>query len=453
MRRLFGTDGARGIANEDLSIELAARIGKALGSVLSEGQRCRPTVFIGQDTRISSEMLVSAISSGLCSAGCDAVLLGVVTTPCVAYLVKRTGARAGVMISASHNSFEFNGIKIFGEDGFKLSDGLEELIESIVLDDSPRPRTAAPDEIGRCRKNEFLVKEYTQYLKESFGESLTGLRIGIDTACGSASPFAEEIISSLGAECHIISDKPDGVNINENCGSTHLSSLMELVIREGLDMGIAFDGDADRCLAVDEHGREVDGDFIMAILALSLKSRGKLNKNTVVGTVMTNLGFIRFCEEQGINYISAKVGDRYVLELLNQEGYSFGGEQSGHIIFRDLATTGDGILTAIALLSHIKKSGKSLSTLAAVMKKYPQYTLNLSADGNDKTTFLVDSEIKREIASAEERLGDGRLVIRPSGTEPLIRIMAEGNDPELIRKICEELSGKIEKRLEELKKA
>jgi phosphoglucosamine mutase len=329
------------------------------------------------------------------------------------------------MISASHNSFEFNGIKIFGEDGFKLSDELEELIESIVLDNSPPPRIAAPNEIGRCSAVEGYVKEYTQYLKDSFGKSLSGLKIGIDTANGSASAFAEEIFSYLDAECHVISDTPNGTNINEGCGSTHLSSLKELVIREGLDVGIAFDGDADRCLAVDECGREIDGDFIMAILALYLKNKGKLTKNTVVGTVMTNLGFIRFCDVQGINYISAKVGDRYVLELLNQEGYAFGGEQSGHIIFRDLATTGDGILTALALLSHIKESGKSLSTLSAVMKKYPQYTLNLPADSSDKTTFLIDSEIKREILRAEEKISDGRLVIRPSGTEPLIRIMAE----------------------------
>jgi phosphoglucosamine mutase len=453
MRRLFGTDGVRGIANENLDTELAMRIGKALGTVLSEGQRVRPRVFIGMDTRISSEMLVSAISAGLCSSGCDTMLLGVVTTPAVAYLVKKKGARAGVMISASHNSFEFNGIKIFGEDGFKLSDELEELIESIVLDNSPPPRVASPREIGTSSYDAELKDEYAEYLKSAFGKSLSGLRVGIDCAQGSAYAFAEDVFASLGAECHILSDTPDGININDGCGSTHLSALKELVVREGLDVGVAFDGDADRCLAVDEGGREVDGDFIMAILALSLKDKGKLAKNTVVGTVMTNLGFIRFCKAWDINYISAKVGDRYVLELLNQEGYSFGGEQSGHIIFRDLATTGDGILTAIALLSHIKESGKSLSTLSAVMKKYPQYTLNLPADSGDKTTFLVDSEIKREILRAEEEIGDGRLVIRPSGTEPLIRIMAEGEDSELIKKICKDLSEKIKERIEELKKA
>ena len=446
MRRLFGTDGVRGVANKDLGAILAMKIGCALGTVLTEGGM-HPLVLIGMDTRASSEMLAAAISAGLESTGCDTEIVGVVTTPCVAYLVKSRGASAGVMISASHNSFEFNGIKIFGEDGFKLSDELEERIESIVLDSTPPSRVANSRDIGRCKVVESAIEEYVTYLKGAFGDSLGGLRVGIDCANGSASPIAKEVFSALGAECHVIYDTPDGININDECGSTHLSALKELVIREGLDVGVAFDGDADRCLAVDEHGREIDGDYIMAILALKLKEDGSLSKNTVVGTVMTNLGFIRFCEASGINYISAKVGDRYVLELLNQEGYSFGGEQSGHIIFRDLATTGDGILTAIALLSHMKKKGKSLSALASVMKKYPQYTVNVKADADGKVAFLVDSEIKRAIADAEGRIADGRLVIRPSGTEPLIRIMAEGDDEGVIREVCDTLAEVIGKRV------
>ena len=448
MRRLFGTDGVRGIANEDLSVELAMKLGKALGTVLSEGQRYRPEVFIGQDTRLSSEMLVSAISSGLCSAGCDTVLLGVVTTPCVAYLVKEKRARAGVMISASHNSFDFNGIKIFGEDGFKLSDELEELIESIVLDNSPPPRIATPREIGKCTVNHSYSKEYAEYLKASFGQPLDGLTVGIDCANGSASVTAGALFTSLGAEVHLLHREPNGININTNCGSTHIESLAAYVTANKVDCGLAFDGDADRLLCVDEAGALVDGDRIMAICALDLKERGKLTHQTAVGTVMTNLGFSRFCEENGIRFIATKVGDRYVLEEMLLGEYAIGGEQSGHIIFREFATTGDGQLTALALLSIMKRKGLPLSQLAAVMRKYPQTMVNITATADGKLHFYTDPEIRRALDRAAVELGSGgRIVVRPSGTEPLIRIMAEGEELSVIQRITDGVASVIRDRL------
>ena len=450
MRRLFGTDGIRGIANEYLSCERAVQIGRALGTVLSSNRKYRPRVLIGMDTRISSEMLASAITAGLCSVGGDVLALGVVPTPAVAYLVKKYKAKAGIMISASHNPYQYNGIKIFGEDGFKLSDELEEQIESIVLDNTPPARLATAEEIGKRVDASYALHDYISYLTHTTSESLDGLRIAIDCANGSSSVSARELFESCGAECYMLYDKPDGININNGCGSTDMRALKAFVTENSLDAGIAFDGDADRCLAVDERGGEVDGDFIMAMLALKLKDEGKLAKNAVVGTVMTNFGFTKFCEENGIKYVAAKVGDRYVLEMMNQEGYSFGGEQSGHIILREHATTGDGQLTALALLSHLKKSGKKLSELCRVMKKYPQFTVNVSANQNEKIAFFTDEEIKEIISDAEARIGsDGRLVARPSGTEPLIRIMVEGKDEKATKLIAEETAEKIEQKLKQ----
>ena len=444
MRRLFGTDGIRGVANEMLSCERAMQIGRALGTVLSSNHKYRPKVLIGMDTRISSEMLTSAISAGLCSVGSDVIRLGVVPTPAVAYLVKKYKAKAGIMISASHNPYRYNGIKIFAEDGFKLSDELEEQIESIVLDNTPMPRLASAEEIGKRTDAPYALHDYITHLMHTTHESLDGLKIAIDCANGSSSVSARELFESMGAECFVLSDTPDGTNINEKCGSTDMAALKKFVVDNSLDAGIAFDGDADRCLAVDECGREVDGDFIMAILASKLKKEGKLTKNAVVGTVMTNFGFTKFCEENGIKYVAAKVGDRYVLEMMNQEGYSFGGEQSGHIILREFATTGDGQLTALALLSYIKQSGKKLSELCKVMKKYPQFTVNIEAYQNEKIAFFTDEDVKEIIAEAESKIGsDGRLVARPSGTEPLIRIMVEGMDEAKTKKIAEDVASKI----------
>ena len=448
MRRLFGTDGVRGIANEYLSCERAMQIGRALGTVLSSNHKYRPKVLIGMDTRISSEMLASAISAGLCSVGSDVMTLGVVPTPAVAYLVKKYKAKAGVMISASHNPYPYNGIKIFGEEGFKLSDELEEQIESIVLDNTPPCKPAADFAIGRRTDTPYALHDYTIHLMHTTAETFDGMKLVIDCANGSACATAKNLFSSMGAACIMLADTPSGININDGCGSTHLESLQRAVVEHSADIGLAFDGDADRFLAVDENGTAADGDYIMAILAKHLKDTGRLAKNTVVGTVMTNFGFSKFCEENGIRYIAAKVGDRYVLEMLNQEGFVFGGEQSGHVIFREFATTGDGQLTAIQLLSCMKEQGKKLSELCKIMKKYPQHTVNIPATQSEKIAFFTDDDIKEIIAAAEERLGEsGRLVVRPSGTEPLVRIMVESEDPALTRSLAEDTAEKIAEKL------
>ncbi len=448
MRRLFGTDGVRGIANEYLSCERAMAIGRALGHVLSSNGKYRPKVIIGMDTRLSSEMLCAAIGAGLLSVGSDIITIGIVPTPAVAYLVKKYKAKAGVMISASHNTFDYNGIKIFGEEGYKLSDELEEQIESIVLDNTPPIKIASKDEIGRRLEAPFALQDYINHLLHTTDVSLDGLRVAIDAACGSACATAKELFTALGADIKIIHSDPDGININNGCGSTHLDSLKHFVVENGMDAGIAFDGDADRCLAIDERGCEIDGDFIMAMLALDMKKKGLLNKNTVVGTVMSNFGFHKFCQDNGISFIAAKVGDRYVLEMMNQEGYSFGGEQSGHIIFKDHATTGDGQLTAVKLLSYIKESGAPLSALASVMKKYPQFTVNIEASQNEKIAFFTDDEIKAIITETEEQIGNsGRLVIRPSGTEPVIRVMVEGESPEKTEETARKTASLIKEKL------
>ena len=388
MRRLFGTDGVRGIANTDLTPELALSIGRALATVLSGKKRTPVSVLVGYDTRESSEMLAAALASGLSSGGASVTILGVLPTPAVAHLVTKQKKTAGVMISASHNSFEYNGIKVFGGNGKKLPDELEMQIESIVLDKEPAPRVAEPSEIGRIVITAGAVEDYLSHLRLAIPTRLDGMRIGIDCANGVTSALAENLFSSLGAECRVLSASPDGKNINLKCGSTDLSDLSALVVSEHLDLGVAFDGDADRCLAVDENGEEIDGDKMMALFALDMKERGVLKRNTVVGTVMTNLGFSVFCKENGIGFIPAKVGDRYVLEAMDLEGLSFGGEQSGHIIFRDAATTGDGLLTAGRLLSLVRTKGAPLSVLASVMKRYPQYLKNLTVTPEENLAFL-----------------------------------------------------------------
>ena len=450
MRRLFGTDGVRGIANEFLSCERALEIGRALGTVLSRRKRYKTKIIIGMDTRISSRMLCAALAAGVCSVGGEVVNAGVIPTPAIAHLVKKHGYTAGVMISASHNSFEYNGIKIFGTDGFKLSDELEERIESIVLDDDVHPSMADPARIGNILDSSTARDEYIAHLSSAMATDLTGMKIGIDCANGAASATAERLFTSFGAECTIINASPNGTNINDKCGSTYLDGLKGLVVENGLDLGVAFDGDADRCLLVDEMGNEIDGDFIMAIIAQHMKRDGKLTKNTVVGTVMTNLGFKKFCEREGIGFIAAKVGDRYVLEMMNQEGYVFGGEQSGHIIFREHSTTGDGQLTALMLLSEVKRTGKRLSELAAIMKKYPQYIVNIEANAEEKLAFFTNREIATLISEAEENIGDGRVVVRPSGTEPKIRVMLEGEDEALTESIAKELAARIKEKLKEI---
>ncbi len=449
MGRLFGTDGVRGIANTELTCERAMQIGRAAAEVLSSKRRYLPTVLVGMDTRVSSEMLASALSAGLCSVGADVINLGVVPTPAVAYLVGKYKAHAGIMISASHNPYDFNGIKIFNEDGYKLPDELEERIESIVLDGAPVPRLAKSDAIGRISYAQNAVKDYIDHIRATALYSLDGMNIALDCANGSASRTAKELFEGLGANVHLLSDQPDGLNINDNCGSTHLDNLRRYVQEHELDAGIAFDGDADRCLCIDDKGQDVDGDMIMAILALDMKNRGKLNKNAVVGTIMTNFGFTKFCEQNGIRFAATKVGDRYVLEEMLLEDYYLGGEQSGHIIFRDFSTTGDGQLTAVQLLSLLRRTQMRLSDAASVMTRYPQVIINLSVSPEEKLAFYTDYEIKAILEEAKKAFGEsGRLLARPSGTEPLIRVMAEGEDRELVRSIAEETAQKIRLQLE-----
>ena len=446
MGKLFGTDGIRGIVGKDVTCELAKKVGRALVKVVKTKEASKAEILVGMDTRVSSDDLCKAICKGIEEMGGIALNIGVCSTPAVAFLVKEHRLDAGIMISASHNPYNYNGIKIFGSDGFKLSDEKENVIEEMIFSNEKER-----DSVHKI-SHEQAKTEYINYIKGAFGVSLKGMRIAIDCANGSASVTAEKIFKELGAQCFMLCDKPDGTNINKVCGSTHLEALQNLVVEKSLDLGIAFDGDADRCLAVDENGQIIDGDYIMAILALRLKSHGLLAKNTVVGTVMTNLGFKKFCENNDINFLASKVGDRYVLEILENGGYSFGGEQSGHLIIRSLATTGDGQLTALALLSHIKESGKSLSTLAAIMKKYPQFTINIEADNDDKKLVCQDEEINKLITHAEKSLkGNGRIIIRPSGTEALIRIMVEDENEDSVEEICRDLSDKIKARLLELK--
>ena len=400
MGRLFGTDGVRGVANKDLTCELAMKLGRAAAAVLTNKSTRHPRVIIGKDTRLSSDMLENAMAAGLCSVGASVVLLGVVPTPAVAYLVEKYKADAGIMISASHNSYEYNGIKIFSGDGFKLPDDLEERIESLILGEAPLPAAPADSDLGTVETAPNALRDYIDHVKSTVHFSLDGLEIALDCANGSSAMTAETLFTELGAKVHMLANEPNGVNINDGCGSTHMESLIEYVKTHKVDAGIAFDGDADRCLAVDENGEPVDGDFIMAICGLDMKSRGKLNKNCIVGTIMTNLGFIKFCEANGIHFEATKVGDRYVLEEMLLENYSFGGEQSGHVIFRDFATTGDGQLTAAQLLSIMKRREAKLSSMTTVMERYPQTMKNIRVSPEGKLAFYTDPKVKQAIDAA-----------------------------------------------------
>lgn len=448
MGRLFGTDGVRGIANSELTIELAMKLGKAAAMVLSNNARRRPLFVIGMDTRISSEMLSASITAGLCSVGADVLLLGVVPTPAVAYLIGKYKADAGIMISASHNSAEFNGIKMFSGDGYKLPEALEDQIEEIIFNDIFSDVLITGADVGKVSYAKNSAKDYIEHLKSTIPTSLDGLNIAVDCANGSASVTAETLFSQLGANAKILYNEPDGININENCGSTHIEALSKYVVENNLDMGVAFDGDADRCLCVDEKGELIDGDQIMAICSNDMMERGKLAKNTVIGTILTNMGFIKYCEKNNVNFIATKVGDKFVLEEMLLEEYNFGGEQSGHVIFRDFATTGDGELTAIQLLSLVKRSGKKLSELAKIMKKYPQISINVPVKQEGKVQFYTNKTVKEAIEKAKEELSDiGRIVVRPSGTEPKLRVMVECEDKKIMKKVAEEVSEIVKKEL------
>ena len=448
MGRLFGTDGARGVANSELTAELAMNIGRAAAMVLISDEVEHPTILIGKDTRLSGDMLEGALIAGLSSVGANVGLLGVVPTPAVAYLVGKYNADAGIMISASHNPFEFNGIKIFSSDGCKLPDDLENRIEEIVLDNVVPYALAKDENIGKVTRMDDAVEDYVDHVAKSIGCDLEGMEIALDCSNGSSSRTAEKLFTKLGAKVHMLFDNPDGININKDCGSTHINRLQNYVREHKLCCGLAFDGDADRCLAVDENGNLVDGDYLIAICAKDMKDRGVLKKNAVVGTVMTNMGFNKFCEASGMTFVSTKVGDRYVLEAMLREGYNIGGEQSGHIIFLDYATTGDGELSGAMILSIMKRTGEKLSALAKVMERMPQVLINVKVSAEGKLAFYTYKEVKAEIKRVTEILGDrGRILVRVSGTEPLVRVMLEGENLEEIQSLAEESAQVVRERL------
>ena len=444
MGKLFGTDGIRGVANKELSVDLAMEVAQAAGTVIREKIGRKPRFIIGRDTRLSSSMLEAAMAAGLCSVGCDVQLLGVVPTPAVAYLVRRMKADAGIMLTASHNPFMDNGIKIISGTGFKLSDEEEEEIEAIIIDNERVPPKAAPEQIGAVTLAMDAVNDYVDYLV-SLGEGcFEGLNVALDCANGCASVTAPEVFRRLGAKCHVLHAEPNGVNVNQDCGSTHIEGLQEYVKAHGCDLGFAFDGDADRCLAVDQDGVLVDGDVLMAIFAMDFKKRGKLKNNGLVVTVMSNLGLFHFAKEHDIITPTTKVGDRYVLETIMQGGYCLGGEQSGHIIFFDDMTTGDGQLSAVHLLGVLAREKTSLRELRKLMTTYPQVLKNVRADDELKASLWELDDLFKEM---DDQLGDqGRVLVRPSGTEPLVRVMVEGADYDQIERIAETIAQAIEAR-------
>ncbi|MHC1685677.1 MAG: phosphoglucosamine mutase [Clostridiaceae bacterium] len=444
MSRMFGTDGVRGVANVELTPELAFKLGKAGAHVLTEGTH-KPKILVGMDTRISCDMLEAALVSGILSVGAEVISVGVIPTPAVAYLTRRYKCDAGVVISASHNPVEYNGIKFFNSKGYKLSDELEDKIQHVIENEIDSIPTPVGGGVGRKIKEEGALEEYVDFAKSAIEGDLKGMRVALDCANGSAYKSAVRAFRELGAEVVVINSDPDGVNINDNCGSTHPEELQEYVVKKKCHLGLAFDGDADRCLAVDEKGTLVDGDQIMAVCAKDLKEQGKLKKDTLVVTVMSNMGLFISLDKENIETAKTKVGDRYVLEEMVKEGYNLGGEQSGHIIFLDYNTTGDGLITALTLASIVKKTGKSLSTLAGMMKQLPQVLANAIVPNDKKNIYLEDKEIIDEIEKIEKSLaGCGRVLIRPSGTEPLVRVMLEGENQEEIDLMAHNLAKMIE---------
>ncbi len=441
MGRLFGTDGVRGVAGSELTIELATKLGQAGAYVLTKEQAHKPTIIVGCDTRISGGMLASALMSGICSVGANAIFAGVMPTPAIAYLTRRHKVDAGVVISASHNPMEFNGIKFFNGDGYKLSDALEDEIEALIANDMKDVTLPTGSEIGKIEYRFDLIREYIDFMKKTVPVDLTGMKIVIDCAEGASYKTSVETLRELGAELVAIHTNPDGTNINSNCGSTHMEELQARVVYEKAAVGLAFDGDADRMLAVDENGKMVDGDEIMAICANHMKEKGTLKKDTVVVTVMSNLGFTLMGQERNLHVEKTKVGDRYVLENMLANGYNLGGEQSGHVIFLDDNTTGDGLLSALHLLQVMVDTGKPLSELAQVMEVLPQALVNAKVPNHKKESFMEYPEIAGAIAELEEKFaGEGRVLIRPSGTEPLVRVMIEGKNQTQIEEEAKKLA-------------
>ena len=453
MRKYFGTDGIRRIANSELTPELVYRVAKAGAYVLSKHTDHTPTIFIGRDTRISGTLIEAAMTAGFLSYGANVKLLGVLPTPGVAYLTRRYKADASVVISASHNTFEFNGIKYFSNKGMKIPDTLEEEIEEVMDSGKLDALTAVSDKIGVSENREDLLEEYVYFFRKNFEEELENLdkanfTVAIDTANGATSVVADKVFTKLGINHYIINNHPNGININDNCGSTHIEGLQKFVVENKCNLGIAYDGDGDRCLTVDEKGNEIDGDKLLAIISNYMKEKGTLKNDTVVATVMSNLGLKKYAENNKLNFVQTKVGDRYVLEEMLKNGYNIGGEQSGHIIFLDYNPTGDGILTSLMLIRVMLEKQKSASELCNIIKMYPQVLVNAKVSSEKKNLYKEDSEIQGEIEKLEKEFsGNGRVLIRPSGTEPLIRVMIEGEDQNYIKEKAETLAKLIEKKL------
>ncbi|WP_289051991.1 phosphoglucosamine mutase [Mitsuokella jalaludinii] len=446
MARLFGTDGVRGEANVTLLPEMAYRLGRAATIYFGKESEEQPLIIIGRDTRISGEMFESALTAGICSAGGRAMLAGIIPTPAIAYLARKHKAKAGIVISASHNPFHDNGIKFFGGDGYKLPDSVEDELEAIVHqletdDNYPRPTA---EHIGHIEYRTDLLNQYMEFVISTCKERFEGVKVVLDCANGAAYEAMPKILRHLGATVKVIHALPNGTNINDGCGSTHLESLQKAVLENGADFGIAHDGDADRCLCVDEKGQIIDGDHILVMCAMDMMKDGKLPYNTVVTTVMANIGFHQAIKKAGGRAEITKVGDRYVLENMLKNGYKIGGEQSGHIIFTDFSTTGDGLITALQVLSSLKHSGRKASDLTALMTTYPQLLVNVKVA--TKEGWETNEAIKKAIAAGDEELGDnGRILVRPSGTEPLIRVMAEGPDQEQLDRICHAIADVVKK--------
>ncbi len=453
MRKYFGTDGIRRIANTELTPELVYKVAKAGAYVLSKHTDHTPTILIGRDTRLSGTLIESAMTAGFLSYGAKVKLLGIIPTPAVAYLTRKLKADASVVISASHNTFEFNGIKFFSNKGMKIPDTLEEEIEEVMDSGKLEELTAQNEKIGVSEYCFDLINEYIYFFRKNFDDTIEKhLRddfvVGIDTANGATSVVAEKVFKDLGINYRIINNTPDGININENCGSTHLENLKKFVVDNKLSLGIAYDGDGDRCLAIDEKGNEIDGDKLLAIISTNMRKKGVLNENTIVATIMSNLGLNKYAENNGLQLLQTKVGDRYVLEEMLKKGYNLGGEQSGHVILLDYNPTGDGILTSLMLIQTILEENKKASELANIINLYPQILINAKVNENKKYDYEKDDDIKKAIEDVEKEFaGNGRVVIRPSGTEPLVRVMIEGENQEYITKRAKEIVTLIEKKL------
>ena len=450
MRKYFGTDGIRRIANTELTPDLVFRVAKAGAYVLSKHTDHTPTILIGRDTRISGTLIESAMTSGFLSYGANVKLLGVMPTPAVAYLTKKFNADASVVISASHNTFEFNGVKYFSNKGMKISDDIEEEIEEIMDSEKLSTLTAVGENIGIYEIEEKYEDEYVNFFKDTFKDTFKGskFKVAIDVANGATYKVADRIFKELGIDYTIICNNPDGININEKCGSTYLDNISKYVVENGYDLGIAYDGDGDRCLAVDENGNPLDGDIIMAVISKMLKKENKLKNDTVVATVMSNLGLNKYSENNNLGLIQTKVGDRYVLEEMLKNDYNFGGEQSGHVIMLDYNPTGDGILTSLMFIKAILEENKKVSEAKRIINIYPQVLINAKVSSDKKYDYEKDEEIQKEIKLLEEEFsGNGRVLIRPSGTEPKVRVMIEGSDKEYITMKAQNLANLIESKL------